>query len=71
VAKIFDRFPGWARSQREEAGPERLARAAVDLLVAFGLARREPDGSVMARPALARYRTAEPVVSPGPTLWEE
>ena len=71
VAKIFDRFPGWARGQREEGGPERLARESVDLLIAFGLARREPDGSVVARPALARYRTAEPVVSPGPTLWED
>ncbi len=71
VAKIFDRFPGWARGQREEGGPERLARESVELLVAFGLAQREPDGSVMARPALARYRTAEPVVSPGPTLWED
>jgi uncharacterized protein (TIGR02678 family) len=70
VAKIFDRFPGWARGQREEGGPERLAREAVDLLISFGLAQREPDRTVMARPALARYRTAEPVVSPGPTLWE-
>jgi uncharacterized protein (TIGR02678 family) len=71
VTLIFDRFPGWARGQREDGGPERLAREAVDLLVSFGLAQRERDGSVMARPALARYRTAEPVVSPGPTLWED
>jgi uncharacterized protein (TIGR02678 family) len=71
VAEIFDRFPGWARGQREEGGPERLAREAVDLLVSFGLALREKDGTVVARPALARYRTAEPVVSPGPTLWED
>lgn len=71
VAEIFERFPGWARGQREEGGPERLAREAVDLLVSFGLARRETDGTVVARPALARYRTAEPVVSPGPTLWED
>jgi uncharacterized protein (TIGR02678 family) len=71
VARVFDRFPGWARGQREEGGPERLAREAVDLLVSFGLAEHQPDGSVIARPALARYRTAEPVVSPGPTLWED
>lgn len=71
VAKIFDRFPGWARGQREEGGPERLAREAVDLLIAFGLAERRADGAMAARPALARYRTAEPIVSPGPTLWEE
>jgi uncharacterized protein (TIGR02678 family) len=71
VAAIMARFPGWARGQREDGGPERLAREAVDLLVSFGLAFREPDGSVVARPALARYRTVEPVVSSAPTLWED
>jgi uncharacterized protein (TIGR02678 family) len=71
VTKIFDRFPAWARGQREEGGPELLARESIDLLISFGLAERQPDGSIVARPALARYRTAEPVVSPGPTLWED
>lgn len=71
VAALMDRFPGWARGQREEGGPQRLAREAVDLLVSFGLAAREHDGSVAARPALARYRTAEPVLSSAPTLWED
>lgn len=71
VAAIMARYPGWARGQREEGGPEWLAREAIDLLVSFGLAVREPDGSVVARPALARYRTAEPVVSSAPTLWED
>lgn len=72
VEAVFRRFPGWARSRRDEGGPERLGREAVDLLVSFGLARREPDGAVVARPALARYRVTEPVVGgEGPTLFEE
>lgn len=71
VAAVMARYPGWARGQRDEGGPERLVREAVDLLVSFGLAVREPEGSVVARPALARYRTGEPVVSTGPTLWED
>jgi uncharacterized protein (TIGR02678 family) len=71
LAAIMARYPGWARGQRDEGGPERLTREAVDLLVSFGLAVREPDGSVVARPALARYRTAEPIVSSAPTLWED
>lgn len=70
VHAILERFPGWARGQRQEGGPERLAREAVDLLVAFGLARQEPDGTVVARPAIARYRVAEPVVSRAPTLFD-
>lgn len=71
VERIFDRFPGWARGQRGEGGSERLGREAVDLLVSFGLARREPDGAVSALPGLARYRMAEPVFSAGPTLFDE
>ena len=72
VDAILDRFPGWARSHREGDGPDRLADEAVDLLVGFGLARREPDGTVAARPALARYRCGEPTVGGGaPTLFEE
>lgn len=63
VDAILQRFPGWARGQREEGGPERLARLAVDVLVSFGLARREGNGSVAARPALARYRTGEPMIA--------
>ncbi len=62
VAAVLDRFPSWARGQREEGGPERLAREAVELLVAFKLARREADGTIAARPAIARYRVAEPVL---------
>jgi len=71
VDAVLTRFPGWARGQRDDGGPERLAREAVGLLVSFGLARLEPDGTVVARPALARYRTGTPVVSHSPTLFEE
>jgi uncharacterized protein (TIGR02678 family) len=71
VDRVFTRFPGWARGQRDEGGPERLGREAVDLLVSFGLARREPDGTVVARPAIARYRITEPVVAPPRSLFEE
>lgn len=70
VQDVLDRFPGWARGQREEGGPERLARQAVDLLVGLGLARWDDEGGVRARPALARYRSAPAVVS-GPTLFKE
>lgn len=72
VDAVFRRFPGWARGRRDEGGPERLGREAVDLLMSFGLVRRDPDGAVVARPALARYRVTDPVVSnDGPNLFEE
>lgn len=71
VQDVLDRFPGWARGQREEGGPERLGRQAIDVLVAFGLARRDAEGGVEARPALARYRSGPAVVSGAPTLFEE
>ncbi|HEX2041658.1 MAG TPA: TIGR02678 family protein [Acidimicrobiales bacterium] len=69
VDAVLNRFPGWARSHREGDGPDRLADEAVDLLVGFGLALREPGGRVVARPALARYRLGKPTVS-APTLFE-
>ncbi|MGI8685189.1 MAG: TIGR02678 family protein [Acidimicrobiales bacterium] len=72
VDAVFARFPSWARGQRDEGGPERLAREAVELLASFGLVRCEPDGAVVARPALARYRVGDPVVSAAvPSLFEE
>lgn len=71
VDSVLDRFPRWARGHRDGDGPQRLARDAVDLLVGFGLARREPNGAVVARPALARYTITEPVVTAAPTLFEE
>lgn len=71
VDEVLAKFPRWARAHRDDGGPDRLAREAVDLLVAFGLARRELDGAVAARPALARYAVAAPVVSTAGTLFEE
>jgi uncharacterized protein (TIGR02678 family) len=71
VAALLARFPNWARGRRDGDGPARLAAEAVELLVAFGLATREDDGSVVALPALARYRIADPIVAAEPTLFEE
>jgi len=71
VDAVLAKFPRWARTHRDDGGPARLAREAVDLLVGFGLARRDPDGAVAARPALARYAVAAPVVSTAGTLFEE
>jgi uncharacterized protein (TIGR02678 family) len=72
VHTILDRFPGWARTHRDGDGPERLTAQAVDLLVGFGLARRGVDDSVVARPALARYRVGAPTVTESaPTLFDE
>jgi uncharacterized protein (TIGR02678 family) len=72
VDAIFAKFPTWARGQRDEGGPERLGREAVSLLSSFGLVRRHPDGGLMARPALARYRVGDPVLSDAePSLFEE
>lgn len=72
VEAVFARYPSWAKGQRDEDGPERLGREAVELLASFGLVRVEPDGGVEARPALARYRVGEPVVNAAtPSLFEE
>ena len=60
---MLRRFRAWARSHREGDGPDRLAADAVDLLVGFGLVTVADDGTVDARPALARYRVGEPVVT--------
>lgn len=63
VDAVLARFPNWARGHREGDGPDRLAEEAVELLLGFGLVRREPDGTVAARPALARYRVGEPRIA--------
>jgi uncharacterized protein (TIGR02678 family) len=69
VDRILARYPAWARGSRDGDGPMRIAADAVDLLVAHGLVRRDPDKSVIALPALARYRIAEPVVHDQTTLF--
>jgi hypothetical protein len=44
----------------------------VNLLVWFGLVRRDEDGTVVGLPAVARYRVGEPLTSPpSPSLFEE
>lgn len=70
VDAVLARFTGWARGHREGDGPDRLAGAATDLLVGFGLAEQEPGGRIVARPALARYRCGEPIAT-APTLFAE
>ncbi len=71
VESALDRFPGWARGQRDDDGVRRLTRDAVGILVGFGLAEIAPGGGLAARPALARYRVGDPVVHGAPTLFEE
>jgi Protein of unknown function (DUF2398) len=63
VIDVLARFRGWAKAHRDGDGPDRLAADAIDLLVGFGLARREPDGSITGRPAIARYRVGEPTIA--------
>jgi uncharacterized protein (TIGR02678 family) len=71
VQEVLDRFPGWAKAQRTGDGVERLARDATAILVGFGLAESAPDGTLTARPALARYRVGQPVFHTAGTLFEE
>lgn len=72
VTAVFERFPGWARGRRDDHGPAQLASEAVDLLVAFDLATVDADGTVRARPAMARYRAGEPRESRAePSLFDE
>lgn len=61
VDAIFERFPNWARSQRDPDGRRALASEAIDVLESFGLLRRMPDGGVAGRAAIARYRVRTPV----------
>ena len=56
VADVLADHPGWAKGQREGDGPALLAEEAVNLLVSFGLVRRDEDGTVVGLPAVARYR---------------
>jgi uncharacterized protein (TIGR02678 family) len=70
VDAVFERHPKWARSQRDAEGRRALAADAVDLLAAFGLARRTPAGGLVARPAIARYRVGAPVTRAVPNLFD-
>lgn len=54
VVTLLAADPGWARSYQDDGGARTLAGAAVDTLVAFGLAARDGD-RVTGRPAVARY----------------
>lgn len=54
VAGLLADDPGWARTYQDDGGARSLAAAAVDTLVAFGLATRDGD-RVAGRPAAARY----------------
>lgn len=67
TARLLAADPGWARAYQDETGARRLAREAVDELVAFGLARAEGD-RVQARPAAARYavEVVDSRTAPGP-----
>lgn len=72
VTAILERYPSWARSARDAGGPERLTADALALLSGFGLVRIEPEGTVVPRPAIARYRVGEPtVLAPQAALFEE
>jgi uncharacterized protein (TIGR02678 family) len=72
VDSVFDRFPNWARSQRDPEGRRALTAYAIDLLEAFGLARRTPAGGLVGRPAIARYRVGEPITtSAAPSLFDQ
>lgn len=70
VDGVLARFPGWAKSHREGDGPANLAAEAVALLVSFGLAAEDADGTVRALPAMARYRVGEPTTN-ARSLFEE
>lgn len=69
VDGVLDRFGSWARSHRIDGGPDRLLDEAAAVLVDLDLARWEADGSLTARPALARYRATEPVHRSDPDLF--
>jgi uncharacterized protein (TIGR02678 family) len=70
VDAVFDRYPNWARSQRDDEGQRALAADAIDVLEAFGLACRTPAGGLAGRPAIARYRAGAPVTDTAPSLFD-
>jgi uncharacterized protein (TIGR02678 family) len=54
AAGLLARFPRWAKSYRENDGPQQLVRDALAVLTGFGLVR-VADGLVYPLPAAARY----------------
>ena len=54
TGRILERFPKWAKSHRVADGPELLAADAVDILASHRLVVVHDDGSITARPAVAR-----------------
>lgn len=61
TGRILERFPKWAKSHRVTDGPELLAADAVDILASHRLVVVHDDGSITARPAIARYRPTDPI----------
>jgi uncharacterized protein (TIGR02678 family) len=57
----------WKKGADDDAGAQRLAGEAVDILVAARVVTRRADGGLQALPAAARYAAAEPV-RPAPIL---
>lgn len=55
VAVLLDEDPGWAKGYQQPGGARRLAAAAVDELVAFGLVHLDGD-EVRPRPAASRFK---------------
>jgi len=69
VEALLERRPSWARSFRSEGGADRLARAAVEVLVGHGLAAAEHDHTTTAYralPAAHRYAVDRPAFGGDP-----
>lgn len=68
VRDLAEEYAGyWKKGADDEAGARRLAREAVDILVAARVADRAAGGELRALPAAARYAAVAPV-RPAPTL---
>ena len=67
VRQLSDEYAGyWKKGTDDDAGAQRLAEEAIDILVAGRLAARSPTG-LTARPAAARYAVLD-AVRAAPTL---
>lgn len=68
VRDLAEEYAGyWKKGAADDAGAQRLAGEAVQILVAARVSARTADGGLRALPAAARYAAAEPV-RPAPTL---